>query len=163
MFIVGKIKTTHGIKGEVKVKNLSDFKRFFIGSKLFIFNGDNKEELTIKSIRPQNEILLISFEGFNDLNDVLRLKSKELFTELEPNENEFLENEFLYKNLIGVSVFFKNEKYVGVVKSILEVPQGQILEVFNENKKVLIPFVKAIVLEVESEKIIIDDLEGLVK
>ena len=34
----GKIMTTHGIKGELKIKVTSDFNRFFKGSRLFIYH-----------------------------------------------------------------------------------------------------------------------------
>ena len=40
MFLVGKIVGTHGIKGEVKVINESDFDRFFVGSKLFVYKNN---------------------------------------------------------------------------------------------------------------------------
>ena len=163
MYVVGKIKTTHGIKGELKVKNLSDFNRFFVGNILFILNDNKKEKLTIKSVRNQNDLLLIKFEGFDDMNSVLRLKSRDLFTDDKPMDIELNNEEFTYSNLIGLKVYFNDNEYIGMVKSILEVANGQILEVFKENdKKVLIPFVKAIVLEVYDDKIIVDKLDGLV-
>jgi 16S rRNA processing protein RimM len=32
MVQIGKITSTHGIKGEVKIYSLSDFNRFFVGA-----------------------------------------------------------------------------------------------------------------------------------
>ena len=44
MYQIGKITNTHGIKGEVKIYNLSDFNRFFVGAKIYVMLQGKKVE-----------------------------------------------------------------------------------------------------------------------
>ena len=69
---VAEIVTTHGIRGNLKVKSLSDYeKRFENGAKLLI--GD--EELTVESSFDQKGLKVIKFKEYDDINngtDLLR-------------------------------------------------------------------------------------------
>ena len=60
MYVLGKTTTSHGIKGELKIKNLSDYDRFYSGEEVFI----DDERLIIKSVRSHKNFLLVSFYFF---------------------------------------------------------------------------------------------------
>ena len=161
MYIVGKIVNTHGIKGEVKIINLSDFNRFSIGKK--VLYGDNKKvsELKITEVREHKGHLLVMFEGFKNINEVLFLKGKDLYS-LEKEDVEE-DNSFYYDELIGKIAITDKGELIGEVVSLMEVPQGHILEILKANgKKALVPFRKEFVSEVTKKNIVIIPIEGLI-
>ena len=75
---VAEIVTTHGVRGNLKVKSLSDYeKRFENGAKLLI--GD--EELTVESSFDQKGLKVIKFKEYDDINDVLKFVGKDITIE----------------------------------------------------------------------------------
>ena len=63
-FKCGKILKTHGVKGELKVKPLTDFDRFTSGNKLYINHQDSYIEVTVDTVRDFGEDLLVTFKDY---------------------------------------------------------------------------------------------------
>ncbi|MDL2292032.1 ribosome maturation factor RimM [Acholeplasma sp. OttesenSCG-928-E16] len=158
MYIVGKIVNTHGIRGEVKIINMSDFDRFSIGSKIYYHFNKEDKELEIENLRSHKGQLIVKLKGYDNINDVLFLKGLDVFVYDKVIDNK---DSYYYADLIGLSCYTTDNVLIGIVKSVLEVPQGHILEIFNNDKKTLIPFVNEFVKEIDEKKIIIKPIEGL--
>ena len=160
MYIIGKIVNTHGIKGEVKIINSSDFDRFSIGKKVFYELNKKVNEVKIKEIREHKGCLLVKFEGYDNINDVLFLKGLELYGK-EKNKIED-DSSFYYEDIIGKIAITNKNEIIGKVISLFEVPQGHILEILKKDgKKALVPFRKEFVGDINDEHIIIFPIEGL--
>jgi ribosomal 30S subunit maturation factor RimM len=71
------------------------------------------------------------------------------------------DDSYHYEDIIGLDVKLSDDKIIGKVVSIRELPQGSILEVQTDTKIVLIPFVDAFVKKIEEDYIIIEPIEGL--
>lgn len=155
---IGKIINTHGIKGELKVKTSSDFDRFKKNKKIYTTIKEQRMDLKILSVREASDHLIIGFEGFDNINQVLYLKGAVLFTDEKP---KLKKDEFHYQDLIGKSVYNQHEVCVGTVTDIIEVPQGHLLQIEKEDKKSLIPFVGAFVKVISDDRIDIEEIEGL--
>lgn len=155
---IGKVINTHGIKGEVKVKTNSDFDRFKINKKIYTIIKEQKVELKIQTVRVASDHLIIGFDAFDNINQVLHLKGAVLYTDEKP---KLKKDEFHYQDLIGKSVFNQHNACVGIVTDILEVPQGHLLKVEKDDKKALIPFVNAFVKTISEDRIDIEEIEGL--
>lgn len=157
LYFIGKIVTTHGIKGEVKVLPNTDFDRFKTGNTVYI----DTKELVIRQVRTQNKYYLVAFEGLNSLNDVEFLRGLDVFTKDEPPKLK--KDEFHLPQLIGLSVYLMDDELVGVVDDVLDFPQGYYLRVkTKDNKKVLIPFIKEFVKKANDDGVWIDPIEGLI-
>jgi 16S rRNA processing protein RimM len=157
MYRVGQIVNTHGIKGELKVMSTSDFDRFKKGNTLYYYNKKEKVNLKIKSVRMQNEIFLIKFEGFNSLTEVEDLKGLELFTSDRP---ELEEDEYIKEDLIGLSVYSTEGELIGKVIDLRFLPSQELLVVKGEGKKeILIPLIAEFVVSI-NDKIIVKVSEG---
>lgn len=158
MYLVGKIITTHGIKGEVKVKSETNLDRFHQGSQLFIQREQNFEKIIIDSHRRHQNFELITFNGYKNINDVLQYVGCELYVE---HKERLQDGEYYIEQLIGLSVLDENHHLLGLVSDVLEVPQGHILEIKNNDKRFLVPFVDEFVKELTDTTIIIHVIEGL--
>ncbi|MDX9690946.1 MAG: ribosome maturation factor RimM [Acholeplasmataceae bacterium] len=159
MYQIGKITNTHGIKGEVKIYNLSDFNRFFIGNEIYTMIKGVKKTFTIERVRPQGTVLIVKFKDFNDINEILPYKGEFLYSDEKPDLDE---DDYHYDDLLEKEVFNESGERLGKVTSLIPVPQGHLLEIEKLNgKKALIPFVDEFVIEIEEDKIIIRPIEGL--
>ncbi|MBN3491173.1 16S rRNA processing protein RimM [Acholeplasma equirhinis] len=156
MYSIGKIVDTHGIKGEVKILSHSDFDRIKVGVTLYI----GELPLKVRSVRRQNEYYLVGFEGYLTLTSVEPLRKKEVFTTEEPTLGE---DEYHLPKLVGLDVFSMNHLHLGKVDSLVEVPQGYLLRIeTNDKRMVYVPFVNAFVKSVSDEGILIETIEGLI-
>ena len=162
MYLVGKIINTHGVKGELKVKNESSFDRFFEGSILYILKDGNYEQITVNSSRTHQNMILITINNLKNINDVLRYGNCDIY--IEKHEDELEDGHYYYEDLIDSNVYLVDDSLVGIVKDIMELPNGIVLEIKRENNKdALIPFEDEFIKEVnvKEKKIIITPIEGM--
>jgi len=165
---VGKILNFHGIKGEAKVGYSKDKQDFFMSlDYVFVKIENGYKRLNILSCRPNKNFLLVKFEGINSINDLLPFKGCLLFVEEETIRNNLEEDEFLIDELVGMPVLdSQTNKSLGFVIGVSNNGATDLLSVKTQTKKIcLIPFVKAIVPEVDikNKKIKINNIEGLLE
>lgn len=161
MYHIGKITNTHGIRGEVKIYNLSDFNRFFIDQEIYVFINKEKHYLTIERVRPQGNLLIVKFKAYDNINDILYLKGLDVYSDDDVSD-QLEEDDYHYETLIDSLVYLDDQTYVGKVISLIEVPQGHLLEIEKtDGKKVLVPFVDEFIRSIEDGKMIIAPIEGL--
>lgn len=150
---VGKIVNTHGIKGELRI--LSKFRHkdkvFIKGNTLYV--GKKKEKFIINSYRYHKIFDMVTFEGFTNINEVLKYKGDYVYI----NEDDLvLEDEILSSKLIGYDCYI-GEKYVGKIEEVLNEPASDVLRV----GKILIPYVKEFIIKIENNTVYIKDIRGL--
>ena len=149
---VGEIVKAQGIRGEIKVRSLSDNeKRFEIGSKLYI--GD--EIVTIKRSYKQKNMLILGFEEYDNINDILKFIGKDLTID-EKDLGELSEDEIYIKDLYGLSVISEGQKVGEIVDVISGVYPNDVYVVKTENAEVLLPALKNIIKKIDTDKKIIE-------
>jgi 16S rRNA processing protein RimM len=166
-FNVGKIVNTHGVKGEVKVVSSTDFpeERYQKGNNLHLFLPNKKEpvSLVIESHRTHKNFDLLTFEGFNDINQVEIFKEGILKVQ-EDQLQDLEEGEYYYHEIVGCKVVTGEGEEIGTVKEILSPGANDVWVVKGEKgKEHLIPYIEDVVKEIDIEKgyIMIEPLEGL--
>lgn len=154
-YLIGVIINTHGIKGELLIKPLTDFERFIKDKEIYTLNP--QQQLKIKSIRNHNKGLIVAFYDLDNINLVKHLKGLSLYTNETP---KLKEDEYHFNDLIGLSVYNQDQVLRGKVVEVLEVPQGHLLRVDIGNQTKLIPFNDQFIIKVD-KYITIDEIEGL--
>lgn len=157
---IGKIVSTHGIKGEIRI--ISDFeykeKVFKIGTNLII---DDKL-YTIKTYRHHKNYEMITLNDYNNINDILFLINKKVYInkkELVLSEEEVLDSDLLKYKVIA------NDTLEGFIEDIFFASNTNKIIKININKKsILIPFNSPMVQKIsKTENIIyIELLEGMI-
>lgn len=164
---VGKILNFHGIQGEAKVgfsKNQQDF--FCSLKEVFLKQAQEYVPLKISRIRLNKNVAIVKFENIDSINDLLEYKGALLFVKEETIREKLEEDEFLIDELVGLSVFDKDDKKLGFVVGVSNNGATDLLSVRTASKNIsLVPFVKAIVCDVQlkNKKIVINNLEGLLE
>ncbi len=169
---VGFITSCHGINGQVKVKSLSDFEERFVKPGIRWLQQENEPPSKIELIsgfkQPGKEIFIVKFQGINTRNHAEQLKKFKILVKAEklPKLNE---EEFHLLELINLEVkTFEDDKLKKIGKVInLENEKNNLLviELFQNQKKVLIPFVKEIVplIDIKNNFLIINPPNGLLE
>ncbi len=162
--IIGKITGTHGIKGDLKVYPLTDStERFFDLTKVYV--GEEKIEVHLNSVKLHKGIVLLQFEGFEDINKVLNFKDEYVYVD-EDDKVELPEKHYFISDLLGCSVYDKMESFIGTITDVIQNSGNDVYVVTNESgKDYLIPAVEAFVVlvDVESKKMIVDPIEGMIE
>lgn len=166
-FNVGKIVNTHGIKGEVRVISRTDFaeERYAVGSRLYLFKEKEKEptELIVRSHRTHKNFDLLTFEGYDSLNDVEKMKGAILKIS-ESQLGELDENEFYFHQIIGCLVFTTKGEEIGKIREILTPGANDVWVVKGrDGRDILIPYIEPVVRKVDVKEgiILIEPMEGL--
>ena len=158
--VVGRIGRAHGVLGEATIDVQTDDPdlRFKVGSKLTLDSG---QELTIKSSRWHNQILLLGFEGVNDRNQIEALRDQLISSQVDLSA--LAPGEYHYQQLIGCQVYLQNNDLVGQVSEIVKLPGQHLLSVDKNGSQVLIPMVKQIIISIDvlEKKIVVNPPEGL--
>ena len=146
---IGKIVNTHGIKGELRIKdNLTKKQReeiFKVGSNLII----DEKSYEITSYRVHKDYDMVTFLGFNNINDVMFLKGKKVYKSKEDinlNNEDILDSELItYKVKI-------TDNIDGKILDIEETGNNyKILRLLIDNNEVLVPYHKDFV-KIDSNK-----------
>jgi 16S rRNA processing protein RimM len=141
---VGRIGRAHGILGEATIEVRTDLaeERFAIGAKL---ETDSHGDLTVKSGRVHNGILLLGFEGIDDRNSVEKLRDVLLFSQVDIDEPGFEEDDYHVLQLVGCQAYLVDGDLLGEVTDVLNLPGQDVLSIKTESGEVLIPFVHQLV------------------
>lgn len=160
-YTVGKILNTHGLKGDLKIQEISDFDRFQKGKRLYILYKDNYIEVIVKSKSDYQNNVLVRFENLEDINLVEKYKGSLIYIS-EEDQEPLGKDEYYFHELEGLEVINDRGDHKGVVEAVREVPQGHLLVVKKDDgKTALIPFRNEFISKVTKERIIVLEIEGL--
>ncbi|MBR5369927.1 MAG: 16S rRNA processing protein RimM [Bacilli bacterium] len=153
---IGKIVSTHGIKGELKILSDFDFKDkvFVVGNKLII---DDKE-YTIKSYRVHKNFDMVTLDDYKDINEVLFLLKKDVY--VSKDSLSFNDNEVLDEDLITYKVLTNTGK-IGIIKEIFKASEtNKIIRVLFD-KEVLIPYSFIKKIDKSNKEVIVELIDGM--
>ena len=169
---VGLITSCHGINGQVKVKSLSDFEERFLKPGIRWLQQENEPPSKIELIsgfkQPGKEIFIVKFQGINTRNHAEQLKKFKILVKAETLP-KLKKEEFHLLELVNLEVqTFEDDELKKIGKVInLENEKNNLLviELSNNQKKVLIPFVKEIVpsVDIKNKFLIINPPKGLLE
>jgi len=160
---IGKIVSTHGIKGEIKI--ISDFefidKAFKYGNNIYI--GKDKKKFKITSYRKHKNYKMITMEGYNNINLVLPFIKESVYileSDLKLDTNEYLDS-----SLIGLSIYNDNELLGEVTEIFCPSPNRKVIRFANNGKNYLVPYVQNFVKKIDlaNKKMILYSMEGVLE
>ncbi|HEU5483659.1 MAG TPA: ribosome maturation factor RimM [Microlunatus sp.] len=147
--VVGVIGRPHGIKGEVQIDVRTDepSRRFAPGVVLRPEGGG--PGLTVSTVRDHGGRLLIRFREHPDRTAVEPLRGTVLVVDVDPAERPGDAEEYYDHQLTGLRVLDAGGVEVGTVTDVVHLPEQDLLEVATASGSRLVPFVEALVPEVD--------------
>ena len=170
--VVGFITSCHGINGQVKVKSLSDFEERFLNPGIRWLQKENESPLKIELAsgfkQPGKETYIINFQGINTRNDAEQLKGFKILVKTDKLP-KLKKEEFHLLELINLEVKTLENDELKIIGKVINLENEKnnllVIELFENQKKVLIPFVKDIVplVDIKNNFLIINPPNGLLE
>ena len=165
LYQVGAITQTHGVRGEVKVFPLTDdVMRFKNMKDLILDTGREQITLEVTSARPQKNLVILKFKGYDSINDVEKYKGAKLYVTKE-NRVACDEDEYFIADLIDMQVELEDGTAFGVLTDVMQTGANDVYVISSEKHgEVLVPAIRQCILnvDIEKSKMVIHLLEGLV-
>jgi 16S rRNA processing protein RimM len=141
----------------VSVEVLSDVPgRFAVGSTLTLVESDGRRRpVRVESLRPHRGCLLVRFEGYSDRDRVESWRG----AVLEGRRSDAPkppEGSFYFHQLIGCTCRDRDAGALGEVVSVVEDGGGLLLEIEEEQRTLLVPFVAEYIEQIDPESRRID-------
>lgn len=154
---IGKIVNTHGIKGELRIKSDFDKKDIIFKPGFTLYIGEGYVAEKIVTYRVHKEFDMVTFEGYNNINQVLNYLKLNVYVKRE--DLSLNNDDYLLQDLIGLNVV-ENGEMLGKVSEIVYNGSNILLSI-SADKNFYIPkngdFIKKVnleegIIEVENAK-----------
>lgn len=156
---IGKIVNTHGIKGELRILSKFPYKDKVFVKNMKVYIDKNNVEV-INTYRKHKNFDMVTFDGYNNINEVLKYKGKNVYINKE--DIELKQNEYLDEQLIGLDVMYKN-MLMGTIGDIERYDKISLIKINGKDRYYLIPYNFNLIdnIDIKNNKIYIKDIDGL--
>jgi len=170
--IVGLITSPQGINGKIKVKSLSDFEERFLKPGIRWLQKENEAPSKIELIsgfkQPGKATFILKFQGINTRNHAEQLKKFKILVKADKLP-KLQKEEFHLFELVNLEVKTLENDEFKIIGKVINLQNEKnnllVIELFKNQKKVLIPFVKEIVplVDIKNNFLIINPPNGLLE
>jgi len=161
--VAGRIGRAHGLRGEVSVAVRTDDapRRFFVGAQ---FDTDPDRGLVrVVALRWHQGRLLVTLDGITDRDAADRVCDTDLLVDVTDEADSSDDDAWFVHRLVGCAVVDRQGTGLGTVVGVAASAAQDLLVVAYDGRDVLVPFVTAIVPEVDvaNARIVVDPPGGL--
>ena len=149
----GKICTSHGVKGLLKVEHLCDSPRVLTSAKkIYLKERDGSfTEKKIKSASIMGQFILIGIEGIESREEAIAYRGRLIY--LHRDDIPVAKGAMLIADMIGLAVYHaESGESLGEIADISDVAGRRIYTVKYEGREVLIPDVPEFIKEITEER-----------
>ena len=146
----GKIVTTHGIKGEVKVYPWCDTPEFLLDFDVFYLNK-GKTPIEVEDCRIHKNMAILKLKGVDTVEDAVKYRNQVLY--VDRDEIFLEEGEYFVQDLIGLRVLDADSgKEYGKIVDVSETGANDVYHIaFADGSIKLIPAIKDVVIHTDIE------------
>ena len=147
---VGQIERPFGIKGEVKVRSLSDVPGRFEGLRLVSLLAKNGQtlETSVTHVRRVGNGFILGLSGMTTPEDAGRWRGGFIQT-IRGIVPELPDGRYYECDLVGLAVHAEEGQPIGVLEEIWNLPGNPLFVVRQGAKEILIPAAKELVIAVD--------------
>ena len=148
---IGKIVSTHGLKGEVRVQPWTDSPEFLTAFSTLYF-AEGKEKLTVEKARVQKNVVLLKLKGTETVEAANLLRGKVLY--MARSDAKLPENTYFIQDLIGLEVIDADDASIvyGKLTEVSPTGANDVYHITKEGKTVLIPAIRQVVIETNPDE-----------
>ena len=147
--VVGVIRRPHGVRGELAVEPRTDEpeRRLAVGTRLRCEGSERL--LTVETVRDSSGRWLVNFAEVPDRTAAEALRNTVLVLDVDADERPEDPGEFYDRQLVDLAVRSAEDAEVGRITAVLHLPGQDLLEIETATGRRLIPFVLALVPDVD--------------
>ncbi len=158
LLVVGKIGAPHGVKGWVRINSYTqENDNIFNYAPWFLKQADGSvKEIKVDQWRHQAKHLVAKLVEVDDRDDAELIKNVEIY--IDSTQLPELDNDYYWKDLVGMQVVNTNGYHMGTVKELFETGANDVMlvkakinDAFGQKER-LLPFLHdSVVLKVDKE------------
>lgn len=157
---IGKVVTTHGVRGEIKVYPHTNVDKMFDKLKK-IYVGD--EEKKVIAVKYAKGCPVIKLDGILTVEMAKELVGRQIFAE-EKDLPKLEENSYYLKDIIGLTAVDETGSEIGKITDVIFTGANDVYEITTpEEREILVPAVKEFVLKIslENKTVTVKLIEGM--
>lgn len=158
---IGKIVSTRGIKGEVRVQPWSDSPDFLCEFDT-LYLDEGKKSVEIERSFVQKNVVVMKLKGVDTVEKAQDMRNKILF--MDRNDVELQEGSYFVQDLLGLTVIDadKNEE-IGSLCDVTETGANDVYHIKSDEKEYLIPAIPDVIekIDLDDGKMYIHKMKGL--
>jgi 16S rRNA processing protein RimM len=158
----GKIVTTHGVAGEVRVYPWCDSPDFLLDfDTLYLEKG--RRPVQVENARVHKNVVILKLAGVDTMNDALQLRDKILY--IDRDDVELAEGEYFVQDLMGLSVVDADTgREYGTLTDVSQTGANDVYHIQKDGgPERLIPAIPDVIVktDIEGGRLLIRPLKGL--
>ncbi len=157
---IGKVVTTHGVRGDIKVYPHTNVEGMF-GKLKKIYISD--EEYKISSVKYVKGCPVLNIDGLNTVEEAQKLIGKQVLAD-ENNLPKLEENSFYLKDIIGCTAIDEQGTEIGAITDVIFTGANDVYQITTAEKRdILVPAVKEFIrsVNIKDKKITVKLIEGM--
>ena len=158
---VGKVTSTHGVMGEVRVQPWADSPEFLCQFKTLYVDSAHIP-YKVERARPHKNMVIVKFDGVTDVPGALSLRNAVLY--INRKDVKLPEGSFFLADLMGLEVRdAQSGQVLGKIADVLTLPANNVYVVRGGEREIMIPAVPQFVAETNIEEgyLRVNMMEGL--
>lgn len=163
---IGKIERPFGVKGEVKVRSLSDVPGRFdhLDAVSVVESGGQLSDRTVTHVRRAGSTYIMRFAGVTTPEEAGMLRGG--LIQVPGQERPVQSGDVFYEcDLIGMTVLDEEGRELGQVEAMWELPGHHVFVVRRDDREVLIPAAKHFVMaiDVPQRRMVVRIIDGMIE
>lgn len=158
---VGKVTSTHGVMGEVRVQPWADSPEFLCQFKT-LYVDEAHWPIQVERARVHKNMVILKFEGITDVPGATAMRNAILY--IDRADAHLPKGTFFIADLMGAEVRDAADgRVLGKLEDVLDLPANNVYVVRGGERELMIPAVPAFIAEtnVEEGYIRVNMMEGL--
>ena len=158
----GKIVGTHGVRGMLRVQPWCDSAEFLSEFKFIYTDSDGKTKLKILSAKPHGNIVLMSIDGVNTIEQAEKLRGRIIY--IDRNDVTLPDGRYFISDILNCTVFDADSgEILGVLSDVTETGANDVWHIKREEKEYLVPAIADVIVSVSpaENSVVIRPLKGI--
>ncbi|MBI9102239.1 MAG: 16S rRNA processing protein RimM [Spirochaetales bacterium] len=148
--VIGRVRKTHGVKGHFKVISFSGEYKHFLGLKSITIRLKGRDkDYQVEEVKPFSSEVLMKLVGIDSPEVARSLATGEILV-TQDLAAPLKKGEVYQTDLIGCRLYHEG-KEMGIVSSVFDGAQSDLLEVKSGEDTFMIPYMKNYIGEVDTK------------
>lgn len=148
--VIGRILKAHGVRGEVRVRPLTDLPERFTWLEDVYVGEQNPRLVAVEGVRFHKDLVLLKLAGYDYRDQTDALKG-ELLQVAAEDAISLEEGEYFLFQLEGLAVYSDEGVYLGELTQVIKTGANNVFVVRDEGKEILLPDTEEVIVDIDFE------------
>ena len=160
--VVGRVAAPFGIRGEIKIRVMTDFPERFTERPLYVGQDRTRFEVTAWRAHGAN-VGVLALKGISSRDDAEALRNAMLYAHVD-DAVRLPKDEYYVHEIVGLAAYTDDGRVIGVVVDVIPTGSNDVYVVKSpDEREILIPAIKEVIKKIDlgAGSLVIRPIEGL--